>query len=609
MARISVIPRSSLPPAEPAVPRVLVVDGGSQLVPRLRDALESFCEVHVCHDSEPVAEVIHMLAADLVLLDLRASAGSAFELCGELRATDAGSGVPILLVGDDSLDEQTVTRGLLCGADDVLVSAQHRVLELQARVRVQLRNKRDRDRLRRVRAERDNYRLEATLDALTGIPNRRTFDRKLTSVCREDARCALLFVDVDHFKRINDALGHDVGDKVLQAVAQCLDRARRPTDIVARYGGEEFVLVLRDVDARLARDEAERIRASVEKLTVPPWLRAGTITVSVGLTLRTAEDTDPSRLCKRADEALYEAKRRGRNRVVERWADDEAVERPSTSMSELEAYLLKQIATGRAGLPLLPEAAQEALRLAEDPSTDIARIAKLVDRDPPLAARFVALAGSAAYSSGLKPTSTHAALVRVGLQASRDLLLQVVYERASTTLPTFRSEVAKCFDRSVRAAHAARHLARVLSPAYDLAYLCGLLHDIGEARVYRILAEAPASAKLRRDAVETLVQRHHGLAGAEVARAWNLPTDIVHACEQHHGPLERAPLAVRLVMGADALERLSQHTTVACRDASNPDVALLLRLGVPAPTVGLLVEGMRRTLEALANPDAIDLRG
>ena len=589
VVNVSFLPHS-VPPAQVDAPRVLIVDGTSGLAERLRAALEQGgCDVYVCKDSQPVVEIVRRAMPDLVVLDVHTSTGSGFELCGELRATEDARHVPILIATEE-LSEQTVTRGLLCGADDV-VAADRRPAELQARVRVQLRNKRDRDRLMRLRTERDNYQIEATVDALTGIPNRRTFDTKLGEAFRESRNDAMLFVDVDHFKRVNDKLGHDVGDKVLVAVADALYRGKRKGDICARYGGEEFVVLLPNTGSEDALAIAEGHRARIERLAVVPWLGPGQISVSVGVALRGPHDADPSAFRRKADEALYEAKHTGRNRVVLSTTTPASRVTPD----KVETYLREQLASGRAGLPLLPAAAEEGLRLARDPRTDIGRIARLVDRDPALAARFVALAGSAAYSGRVRPTTTTtAALERIGLHTARDLLLQVVYERANEKLPAFGSEVARSFQRSVHAAIAARTLARHIHPSYDLAYLCGLLHDIGEARIYRILAGAPEAKKMPAREVQDLVTRHHEAAGADVARAWTLPPDIAVACEEHHVPaIERAPKAVRIVMGADALTRLCDLPTDVARDTENADVNLLLKLGLEPTAVPIVVGAIR----------------
>jgi putative nucleotidyltransferase with HDIG domain len=246
-------------------------------------------------------------------------------------------------------------------------------------------------------------------------------------------------------------------------------------------------------------------------------------------------------------------------------------------------------------LPLLPAAAAEALRLAEDPRTNMSNIAQLVDRDPPLAARFVALASSAAYSRGARVVSTQAALVRIGLAMSRDLLLQVVYERSNAELPIYQAEVARSFEHSVRTAIAARLLARERGRAHEHAYLCGLLHDIGEARIYRILAQLPdpPTAKLAGE----LAARHHERAGAEIARTWRLPPDIVDACARHHDRSDNVSPNVRVVRAAEALLRVLDGSSAVPEE-------------MPALTgagIGLeRVDGLVRDLEAAVAPPPDD---
>jgi diguanylate cyclase (GGDEF)-like protein len=154
----------------------------------------------------------------------------------------------------------------------------------------------------------------STQDGLTQVSNRRHFDDTLVLEWRRAARngmpLSLLILDIDHFKLFNDEHGHQTGDDVLRRVAQVLrDSIHRAADVVARYGGEEFVVLLPETDAAHARDVAEALRNSIELL--------GTITASVGVATEIpSRDGTAESLVKRADEALYEAKRLGRNRVV-----------------------------------------------------------------------------------------------------------------------------------------------------------------------------------------------------------------------------------------------------------------------------------------------------
>ena len=160
-------------------------------------------------------------------------------------------------------------------------------------------------------------------DVLTWIKNRRVFDEYLPRLWRqaaEDGRAlAILLIDVDHFKPYNDRYGHQAGDAVLRRVAQAIQACvRRPLDLVARYGGEEFTVILYDTDGARASNTAEQIRKCIEGLTVEHrGSRAGPVlTVSIGLAV-VAPDVgrSPSGAVQLADEALYRAKSKGRNRI------------------------------------------------------------------------------------------------------------------------------------------------------------------------------------------------------------------------------------------------------------------------------------------------------
>jgi diguanylate cyclase (GGDEF)-like protein len=168
----------------------------------------------------------------------------------------------------------------------------------------------------------------ATLDGLTGISNRRTFESRLAEqwelAARNRSSLAVLMIDVDYFKRFNDALGHQAGDECLRAVARALEsKASRPTDLLARFGGEEFVMLLPNTPLRGASQVAEGARAAILELAIEhsdTQVNGGSgprlVTVSVGCAAVIPEpDCRASDLIARADEALYLAKRTGRNRV------------------------------------------------------------------------------------------------------------------------------------------------------------------------------------------------------------------------------------------------------------------------------------------------------
>lgn len=168
-----------------------------------------------------------------------------------------------------------------------------------------------------------NFKSLAGVDSLTGIANRRTFDRLLSSEWRRAVRfgrpISLLIADIDHFKQFNDSFGHQRGDQCLRHVAETLAcGAHRGGDVVARYGGEEFAIILPGVDRTGAAAVAEKIRAAVEQQQIPhPLSGAGPhVTVSIGMaTCEPNLEVNPEKLVCFADIALYRAKARGRNRV------------------------------------------------------------------------------------------------------------------------------------------------------------------------------------------------------------------------------------------------------------------------------------------------------
>lgn len=174
-------------------------------------------------------------------------------------------------------------------------------------------------------------RRQAVMDALTGIPNRRSFSERILaefSVCRNsDTELSVIMCDIDNFKKYNDRYGHVEGDACLRKVAQCIqDSLKRPVDFCARYGGEEFVVVLPQSSLKGAKTVAERIRVNVQQLRIEhvESNTAGVVTVSLGIaTSKIVNAESYEQLIQCADEALYLAKKRGRNQVHQFTPGDE----------------------------------------------------------------------------------------------------------------------------------------------------------------------------------------------------------------------------------------------------------------------------------------------
>jgi two-component system cell cycle response regulator len=253
--------------------------------------------------------------ADLVILSL-GGPFDALRLVGRLRSAESSRFTPVLLIADEE-ETTRLAKGLDLGANDYIVRPIDRN-ELVARVQTQMRRKRLQDRLK------ENYQKSLALaltDSLTGLYNRRYFTAHLeglmTRIADGAQAAAVLMIDVDFFKKINDTYGHAAGDTVLREVAIRLARNVRSFDLVARYGGEEFVVVMPETDMAVAAMVAERLR---RRIACEPFPCGGTnaveITISVGLAARALADDTAANVLKRADLALYRAKRDGRNRVV-----------------------------------------------------------------------------------------------------------------------------------------------------------------------------------------------------------------------------------------------------------------------------------------------------
>lgn len=167
---------------------------------------------------------------------------------------------------------------------------------------------------------RESLRQQSVRDALTGLSNRRyleeSLERELARAQRKQLPISVFMIDVDHFKHLNDRYGHEAGDTVLRKIGQLLRESTRESDIAARYGGEEFTLVLPEVDRTAALARAEALRFAVENLELGVHgALLGSVTISIGVALYPVNGPQPADLMRAADQALYAAKRNGRNRV------------------------------------------------------------------------------------------------------------------------------------------------------------------------------------------------------------------------------------------------------------------------------------------------------
>ncbi len=214
--------------------------------------------------------------------------------------------IPLVLVGEERANAGRRMHALASGAFDYFQMPSESVL-LLARIA----------QLIAIKQTMDQLRAEADRDYLTGLGNRRRFSSALRKDVerwrRYDVPCALLLLDIDHLKKINDAHGHPAGDRVIRTVAGALMDLSRNTDTAARLGGEEFALLLAGVDTIKAVAAAERLRKVVEGDMIEG---IGKITVSLGVAACPAHAQTERALFTASDAALYQAKREGRNRTV-----------------------------------------------------------------------------------------------------------------------------------------------------------------------------------------------------------------------------------------------------------------------------------------------------
>jgi two-component system cell cycle response regulator len=254
---------------------------------------------------------------DLIIVSLGMRGFDGLRLCSQLRSLPEGRHVPILVVVSDG-DKRKLHQALEMGVNDYLTRPVD-TNELVARVRTQVRKKRYADRLRH------NVQLSlemAITDQLTGLHNRRYMARHLDNLILQSQRTgkplAFVIMDIDFFKKVNDNHGHDVGDEVLQEFARRISANVRGCDLACRYGGEEFVVVMPDTDVPLAYSISERLRKSIESTPVAISRGPGklSVTVSIGIAGCSGAGDSADALLRRADQALYNAKNSGRNRVV-----------------------------------------------------------------------------------------------------------------------------------------------------------------------------------------------------------------------------------------------------------------------------------------------------
>jgi two-component system cell cycle response regulator len=297
--------------------RILIVDDRPSSYERLVATLTTEHDVDV--ETDPSEALFHAAEGnyDLLIVSLGLQNFDGLRLCSQVRSLERTRNTPILAVAEPDNNTRLV-RGLEIGVNDYLIRPIDKN-EMLARVRTQIKKKRYAERLR------DNVQASiemAITDALTGLFNRRYMETHLSALVEQAASrgkpIAVLIVDIDFFKSVNDGHGHDAGDDVLREFALRIRKSIRNIDLACRYGGEEFVIVMPETDMGVATMVAERLRRRIaaEPFAIQQGARSLRVTISIGIAALGAPGDNAAGMLKRADQALYRAKRDGRNRVV-----------------------------------------------------------------------------------------------------------------------------------------------------------------------------------------------------------------------------------------------------------------------------------------------------
>jgi two-component system, cell cycle response regulator len=309
--------------------RVLVIDPDSKTVDAVRACLppEASIQTAMC-DSDALRLTLEF-DPQIILTEWEMPGLSGAELCRSLRQTQTGKQIYILVL-TRMFNEELLASALEAGANEYIMKPIiPRVLEARIKgalrmIGLQQEVLRDKEQIRQNLADMAvlNRTLEqaALTDSLTGLPNHRYAQDRLNEEWAASMRngnpFTLMILDLDHFKKVNDTYGHDVGDVVLKEAAATMRKPLRAMDIVCRVGGEEFLVICRDTDSRSASVIAERLRHSVEEGCIAAGDTQIRITISIGVASKDATTPDVQALMKNADLATYQSKTSGRNRVT-----------------------------------------------------------------------------------------------------------------------------------------------------------------------------------------------------------------------------------------------------------------------------------------------------
>lgn len=247
---------------------------------------------------------------DLILLDVMMPEMDGYETCTELKKIDRAKDIPVIFLTANN-DHESVIKGFKSGGVDY-VTKPYNSVELMYRINTHLTLRQKTQELEKALVEIEEL---AVTDPLTKVYNRLRFniliEQQILTSERYNTPLSIIFVDIDHFKSINDTYGHLIGDEVLIKMAELIKSKLRNADIFARWGGEEFVMLLPETDVKGASLLAKKLKEAITSTLFPTVEK---VTASLGVT-QYGKDEKKEEFIHRADEAMYQAKRNGRNRV------------------------------------------------------------------------------------------------------------------------------------------------------------------------------------------------------------------------------------------------------------------------------------------------------